>query len=64
MRADFTVINPEKIEMELTITMSLGQWIKLQDELPDEWPACDLNSKIDDMIRQAEAHFYPKQEEE
>ena len=63
MRADFKVTNPDEIEMELTLTMSLKAWKELQEQLLGAWPAFTLARTISGMISQADKHFYPKDKE-
>lgn len=64
MRTDFKVTNPDEIEMELTICMSLKDWKELKEQLSKAWPSWDLGKQIRDMICQANCHFYPKDKEE
>ena len=59
---DMSVENPDDIDMKLTVTMSLGQWKKLRNQLKHEWPSSDIGSKIIDMIYQANKHFYPNED--
>ena len=63
MRAFFEVINTDKIEMQLTMTMVLKEWKELRNQLINEWPSSDLSRDIADLVGQAEKHFYLKKEE-
>ena len=63
MKTEFIVTNPDEIEMEMTIKMTLGQWKKLKNQLADKWPSLDFGSRIQDMIFHATKHFYPKTED-
>lgn len=64
MQADFKVINPDEIEMELRVTMSLKDWKQLNDQLSEAWPSYDLGREIASMVNQADRHFYPKDKDE
>lgn len=61
MKAMMKVEKPDDIEFTLTVTMRLGDWVALQKQLEDGWPACDLSMRITDMRYQATKHFYPKE---
>ena len=63
MNAIMTVKNPDSIEVELKMTMTLKHWKEIKTQLPDIWPACEFGSKIGDLIRQVDTHFYPKNDE-
>ena len=54
------VINPDVIEMKLSITMRIKEWRLLKEQLSNKWPSYDLSGEISDIIRQAESTFYPK----
>lgn len=56
---DMSVENPDDIDMKIIITMSLGQWKRLKEQLTLEWPSSEMSAKIRDMIYQADKHFYP-----
>lgn len=64
LKANFKVLYPEKIEMELTVTMSLEDWKRLGKQLPNEFPSYRLMEQIADMTRKAEKHFKPKGDKE
>lgn len=64
MQTKIKVINPDSIQMELTITMDLKKWKELRAQLQQAWPSWDLGSAIADMISQAEKHFYPEDHNE
>jgi hypothetical protein len=60
MKAVFNVENPDDVEFTLTITMPLGEWKRLKDQLANSYPAWKLGHAISDMIRQADTHFHQK----
>ena len=62
--AAFRVMDPEKIEFEMTVSMSLGNWKLIRKELSESWPSAELGCLIQDMLWQAEKKFYPKNTEE
>jgi hypothetical protein len=64
MEAKFKVLNPDAIEMELTVKMPLRDWKRLQEQLPNKYPAYRLIEQIADMTRQAEKHFTTQDKEE
>jgi hypothetical protein len=64
MEAKFSPAKPDEISMTMTLSMTLGEWKQIREAMGDSrnWPATDLKSKIGDLVRQAEKHFYPKTE--
>ena len=64
MEANFAVTNPDEIEIELTVKMTLRNWKKLKGCLKDSYPGWDFSRIITDMISQADKHFYPTQPKE
>lgn len=57
MKLQFTALNPDDIEFELKISMSLSHWKKLRTDLLSTWPSDELSARIDDMVRQAQMVF-------
>jgi len=63
MRAKATAENPDSIEFTVQITMPLGEWKLLREQLNNiRSPARQLSSEIIDIIIQAEKNFYPSLE--
>jgi len=67
MNSNFKITNPKGTNFTLTVTMSLEEWIKLQDQLnsttyPGSHPACSIVRVIYDMVQQADKFFIPKKE--
>lgn len=60
MQTNLRVSNANAIELTLTVTMSLGEWKKLNGQLDvGEYPACSIESKIREMDSLAEKNFFP-----
>ncbi|WP_186095645.1 hypothetical protein [Burkholderia gladioli] len=57
MKAKFKIERPDDVPMTLTLTMTGGQWKKLRDQLPREYPSWKLSSVITEMVNQASAVF-------
>ena len=54
MRASSQIRNPDEVEVTLTLTTTLGQWKKLNDQLPSgEWPATHLKQAIEGVLSNA-----------
>lgn len=62
MKTDFAVENPKEIELTMKITMSLGQWMELANQLGERYPSWLLGAEIGKMIREATKHFKAEQE--
>lgn len=62
MRAIAKVEKPEEVEIEMSISMTLAAWKKLQSQLQEtqsmaSYPACDLFRAICKLTSQVEAQF-------
>jgi len=65
MKSKFKAINPDEIEMELTISMSLKDWVELRGQVAKQGhPAWKLIMVITEMVAYANQHFYPKENDE
>jgi len=64
MKTEFVVTNPDDVEIELRIRMTLRDWKTLREQLEYKWPASRLRDDVRDMIQQAEARFYPEERSE
>ena len=59
MYTTFKAADPDAIQMELTVIMSLRDWKELQKQLKSqEHPSFTLGNEIDELVRKAEEHFY------
>lgn len=57
MKATFELIGTDKLEAELTLKMTLGQWKEFNEALPSKWPCGPVSSAILDMVRKATETF-------
>ena len=63
MRVTAEFINTDNVDVTLTITMPLGHWKKLRDQLSgDGWPGSDLHSAIGESVRTLEKQVYTKRD--
>lgn len=58
----FYATKPDEMKFTLEISMTLGDWKKLKDQLvhKQEWPGWSLEDEIQDLISQAERDYFPK----
>lgn len=64
MQSTFKLLNPDDIQAQVTVTMSLGQWKELRGQIGDAWPGWKFASVISDVINKAEQSFYARAEGE
>lgn len=50
MRGKVEVCNPDKVELTLTLTLTVGEWREIMRELPQKWPHWQLGGIIADAI--------------
>ena len=65
MGTRFKAENPEAHEYTMTLTMPLGDWVALRDQLYSgksytAWPGSVLTSHISDMVGQANKIYWPE----
>jgi hypothetical protein len=60
----FRMTTPEKANFTISITMSLGDWKKLREQLANVYPGWTLSSKIDEVVKQAEKVFWIDEDDE
>lgn len=58
MRLNLRLADPDKLEATATITMTVGEWRRLREQLVSQHPSWRLASAIDEAIRDAERVFY------
>ena len=64
MKAEIRATNPAEIEMTMTITMSVGAWKLVRNDLRcANVPGSELGNTIRDLVGQAEKHFAPVKED-
>lgn len=55
---------PDAIEFTLSITMTLGEWKELREEVDSKkHTGWKLRAEISDMIQMAQTKFYPRTEQ-
>jgi len=63
MRGLVTVANPGKVELTLTLTLTVDEWKTIADRMPStEWPHWQLVSCIRDAVSKTVGHIEPVQE--
>lgn len=64
MKTQLHATNPDQIDFTLTITMPLGDWLKLHEQLSDcDYPSWKLGAAITSMVTQAKKAFYEQKTE-
>lgn len=60
MRSRFMFENPDELEATMKITMAVGEWVKLRDQLVNShaWPSCDVAQAITALVTDARRTFY------
>ena len=61
MYAVYTISAPEKIQVTMEMSMSLGEWTRLAKQLPEAWPSTDLARAITDLALRmsTKVHYTP-----
>jgi len=63
MKASFKLVEPGSADATLTVTMPLGNWIILRDQLQTNddppWPSSELIKCLNDVIIKAHTVFWP-----
>ncbi|KVE36372.1 hypothetical protein [Burkholderia sp. BDU5] len=57
MKSEFKIQRPDDVPMPLTMTMTLGEWKKLQAQLATTYPSWKLSTNIGEMVRLATTTF-------
>lgn len=57
MKSEFKIQRPDEVPMTLTMTMTLGEWKKLQEQLSTTYPSWKLSTNIGEMVRLATTTF-------
>lgn len=60
MKTSFKIENPEKVNLTLSVTMPLEDWMALRmdlGELPQNYPADTFSRNIASMINKAEREY-------
>jgi hypothetical protein len=64
-RATFKLANPDVMDATMTVTMNIGDWKQLRDQLNathTAFPAWKLRDAIGDLVRRAEQDFEAESE--
>lgn len=64
MITQFYVDNADNIKCTLTVTMTLGEWKAMRENLSDTNAEWKLKNEIYDMINQAEQVYRPKENDQ
>ncbi|MBN3777401.1 hypothetical protein G3O06_07530 [Burkholderia sp. Ac-20345] len=57
MKSEFKIQRPDAVPMTLTMTMTLGEWKNLQQQLSTTYPSWKLSTNIGEMVRLATTTF-------
>ncbi|MDN7488530.1 hypothetical protein QZM35_12550 [Burkholderia sp. AU45274] len=57
MKTEFKIQRPDDVPMTLTMTMTLGEWKKLENQLSTSYPSWKLSTNIGEMVRLATTTF-------
>jgi hypothetical protein len=58
MNFNARIVNADQVECSMEITMDLGHWKQLSDQLKLGHPSSTLAIEISKLIGQIEQHFY------
>ena len=62
MKALIKIVDPDKVEMSLTLTMTLGAWEVLRNQVEGKWPGWQFKALVNDMIEKAQKQFTSQDE--
>ena len=57
-----TVVNQDKIDISLKMTMNLKEWKSLAKQLADTWPSSDLSRAINELVWEIDREYRAKEE--
>lgn len=57
--ARMMVDNPDEVRVTMKITMSVGQWCELRDQLQSKFPSVHLSATINDLLMKIRKVEYP-----
>lgn len=58
MKMNYQLANPDAMVATMTISMTVGEWERLQKELTHVWPASKLSEAIGKVLRDARRTVY------
>jgi len=50
MKATATIVDPEKVQLTIALTMTVGQWKELMAKLPSEYPAWKFSALVREVL--------------
>jgi hypothetical protein len=62
VKATFKLANPDALVASMSISMTLEEWKRVRESLPDTWPHWQLKGAITDLVMEAEKVFYAEHE--
>ena len=62
MKALIKIVDPDSVKMSLTLTMTLGAWEELQNQVEGKWPGWQFKALVNDMIEKAQKQFTSQDE--
>lgn len=57
MKATFKIERPKDVEVTMSITLRLKDWMELRDQLQNVYPSWSLSSTIDTLVIKATKEF-------
>jgi hypothetical protein len=64
IRGVFSLTKPNIAEATLTVTMTVGEWKQVREQISDKWPGWTFAALIGNLIRHAEQSFQEQVESE
>lgn len=62
MNARLGLTDPDSAPCTIAFTMTLGEWKRLCEQLPQKYPSWKFGEAITKLVKQAETHFEEPQE--
>jgi len=59
MKAKYNIESPGDVNATMTITMTVAQWEKLNEQLSENYPSWQLSSLINCLVNDARKVIYP-----
>lgn len=56
IRATARVLKPEDVTLQITLSLTVGEWKQVAAKMPDEWPHWQLASVIRNAVEQTVGH--------
>lgn len=52
------IVDPQDVQIEVTINLTVQQWDKICTKIQDEWPGVDIARQIKDVIYKIKRDAY------